>query len=136
MKMRCSRSHARKLLKNSVPAYNTKKQCHTNAGRVILWALPAGKDIRENTQAAQKAVKEREDKRVPKMKATIYNREMSIEFQQQAEEAVLGSDWDNVPVINDTHSAVVRLPDRHRGRADGTDEAVEDLIKRDADPLA
>jgi hypothetical protein len=106
---------------------------------VILWALPAGKDVRENTQAAQKAVKKREDCRPPKMKATVYNREMSIEFQQQAEEAVLGSDWDDVPVINDTHSAVVRLPDRHQGRADTQDascEAVEDLIKRDADPLA
>jgi len=136
MQMRGSRAHARKFLNNSVPAYNTKKQCHTNAGRVILWALPAGKDTRENTQSAQKVVKEREDRRAPKMKSTIYNREMSIEFQQQAEEAVLGSDWDEVADINDTHSAVVRLPDRHRGRADGPDEAVEDLIKRDADPLA
>jgi len=134
--MRNTRGHARKFLNNSIPAFNTKKQCHTNAGRVVLWALGSLDKDYQNHQSALRALKDREDKRVPKMKATIYNREMSIEFQQQAEEAVLGSDWDDVPVINDTHSAVVRLPDRHRGRADGTDEAVEDLIKRDADPLA
>lgn len=136
MQMRNTRGHARKFLNNSVPAFNTKKQCHTNSGRVILWGLPTGRDERENTQAAQKAIKDREAKRAPKMKATIYNRESSIEFIQQAEETVLGSDWDDADDINDTSASVVQLPDRHRGRPEDTDETIEDLVKRDADPLA
>lgn len=137
MQMRNTRGHARKFLNNSVPAFNTKKQCHTNSGRVILWGLPTGRDERENTQAAQKAIKDREAKRAPKMKATIYNRESSIEFIQQAEETVLGSDWDDADDINDTSASVVlQLPDRHRGRPEDTDETIEDLVRRDADPLA
>jgi len=136
MQMRGSRAHARKFLNNSVPALNTKKQSHTNIGRVILWALGGPGKEYKNHPAALRALKEREDARPPKMKATIYNREMSIEFQQQAEEAVLGSDWDDVVDANDTSAAVVRLPDRHRSCTDRTDEAIEDLIKRDADPLA
>ena len=136
MQMRNTRGHARKFLNNSVPAFNTKKQCHTNSGRVILWGLPTGRDERENTQAAQKAIKDREAKRAPKMKATIYNRESSIEFIQQAEETVLGSDWDDAGDINDTSASVVQLPNRHRGRPEDTDETIEDLVKRDADPLA
>lgn len=136
MQTRGSRAHARKFLNNSVPALNTKKQSHTNIGRVILWALgEPGKEYK-NHPAALRALKQREDKRSPKLKATIYNREMSIEFQQQAEEAIFGSDWDVVVDANDTSAAVVRLPDRHRSRTDRTDEAIEDLIKRDADPLA
>lgn len=139
MQMRNTRSHARKFLNNTVPAFNSKQQSHTNQGRLVLWALPELKnrdDSEVTLQSAQKLLKSREAKRSPKMRATIYNREMSLEYQQQAEEAVLGSEWDEAGDINDTSAAVVSLPDRHRGRADKAPETVEDLVKRDADPLA
>lgn len=138
MQMRNTRSHARKFLNNTVPALNTKKQCHTNQGRLVLWALPEKKfNVQlEDFQSVQKDLKVREDKRAPKMRATIYNRETSLEYIQQVEEAVLGSDWDEVSDINDTSAAVVSLPDRHRSRPDAAQETVDDLIHRDADPLA
>ncbi|QDP53488.1 MAG: putative primase [Prokaryotic dsDNA virus sp.] len=136
MQTKGTRSHARKFLNNSVPAFNTKKQAHTHRGRLILWALDGSNKDSKNHQATLVALKNREQQRVPKMKATIYNREMSLEFQQQAEEAVLGSDWDDADDINDTSAAVVRLPERHRSHTDEAQETIEDLVMRDADPLA
>jgi len=138
MQMRNTRGHARKFLNNTVPAFNTKKQAHTNKGRLVLWALPENKLSAEddNLQTAQQKLKAREDQRAPKMRAVIYNREMSIEAQQQAEDAVTGDNWDNADDIDDTSAAIVTLPNRHRRHTDLSDETVEDLIKRDADPLA
>jgi hypothetical protein len=137
MQMRNTRGHARKFLNNSVPAFNTKKQSHTNQGRLVLWALgPRPEEVNMSMQGILKELKKREDARPPKMRATIYNREMSLEYQQQAEEAVLGSEWDEADDINDTSASVVTLPERHRDRTDKAPEAVEDLVARDADPLA
>lgn len=136
MQMRNTRSHARKFLNNVVASFNTKKQSHTNQGRLILWALPDMKDRERDPQGVLMDLRSREDKREPKMRATIYNREFSLEALQEAEEAVQGSEWDDVADINDTSAAVVSLPDRHRSRPEAAQETVDDLIQRDADPLA
>lgn len=145
------RGHARKFLNNSVPAYNTKSQCHTNKGRLVLWALGGPDKDYKNGNAAIQALRKREEGRAPKLKAKIYNREMSAAAMVAAEEAALGSDFEEdheTDAVNDTSAAVVHLPDRHRGRAEKTQKSTgprgsgegevktDDALYGDADPLA
>ena len=75
----------------------------------------------------------------------MYNREMSAAAMVAAEEAALGSDFEEdheTDAVNDTSAAVVHLPDRHRGRAEKTQKAkggevkTDDALYGDADPLA
>lgn len=145
------RGHARKFLNNSVPAYNTKAQSHTNKGRLVLWALcDPDKDYKNRDQAI-KALKAREEARAPKLRAIVYNREMSAAAMVAAEEAALGSDFEEdheTDAQNDTSAAVVQLPDRHRDRAEKTQKSTgpkgsgegkvktDDALYGDADPLA
>ena len=145
------RGHARKFLNNSVPAFNTKAQSYTNKGRLVLWALcDPDKDYKDRDQAVR-ALKAREKARAPKLRAIVYNREMSAEAMIAAEEAALGSDFEEdheTDAQNDTSAAVVQLPDRHRDRAEKTQKSTgpkrsgegevetDDALYGDADPLA
>ena len=95
--------------------------------------------------AAIQALRKREEGRAPKLKAKIYNREMSAAAMVAAEEAALGSDFEEdheTDAINDTSAAVIQLPDRHRDRAEKTQKAkgseakTDDSLYGDADPLA
>ena len=145
------RGHARKFLNNSVPAYNTKVQCQTNKGRLVLWALGGPDKDYKNGHQAIKALKAREEARAPRLRALVYNREMSAEAKIAAEEAALGSDFEedhDADALNGTSAAVVQLPDRHRGRAEKTQKSTgpkgsgegevktDDSLYGDADPLA
>jgi len=133
-RLRNGRGAARKFLVNVVDAYNTGEQTRTMNGRVVLWALDY-----HDKQA------ERSGTRTGKMRATVYNREMSVEAVAAAEVAVLGDDFDDLPddFQDDPKATVVSLSKSRRERTDGAqtdvkaDESEQDEPHaQDGDPLA
>lgn len=155
LRIKNARGHARKFLNNSIPAYNTRIQTRTKSGRLILWALSEKYTTGFSSREILAQLRKREEHRSMKMRAVIYNREMTLEAMQQAEEVILGSPWDDLSNISVTDSndrdnrdndrdSDRNRNDKHRNKSKSQTKAVVQLssyrsgnqgVNTDNDPL-